>query len=134
MRNRFSKFSLAAGWVAVACTGLTGCDTPTGQGAGIGAAGGAIIGGLATGRVRDAAIGAAAGALAGALVGNAVERSQAQQAYGPPPRGGYPVATPTDRPGIVVSPYRPYHEIDVRGARRDDLIRDPSCDRLFAQP
>ena len=133
MRNRFSKISLAAGWAAVVCTGLTGCDTPTGQGAGIGAAGGAIIGGLATGRVRDAAIGAAAGALAGALVGNAVERSNAE-AYGPPPRGGYPVATPTDRRGIVVSPYRPYHEIDVRGARRDDLIRDPSCGRLFAQP
>ena len=133
MRNRFSKLSLATGWVAVVCTGLTACDTPTGQGAGIGAAGGAIIGGLATGRVRDAAIGAAAGALAGALVGNAVERSNAA-AYGPPPQGGYPVATPTDRKGIVVSPYPPYHEIDVTGARRSDLIRDPSCGRLFAQP
>ncbi len=115
------------------CTGLTSCDTPTGQGAGIGAAGGAIIGGLATGRVRDAAIGAAAGALAGALVGNAVERSNAE-AYGPRPRDGYPVASPTERRGIVVSPYRPYHEIDIRGARRGDLIRDPSNGRLFEQP
>ncbi len=133
MNYRFSKFSLTVGWVAMACVGLSSCDTPTGQGAGIGAASGAIIGGLATGRVRDAAIGAAAGAVAGALVGNAVERSNAE-AYGPPPRGGYPVATPTDRRGIVVSPYAPYHEIDIRGARHEDLIRDPSNGRLFVQP
>ena len=124
---------LALGWMAMICGSLTSCDTPVGQGAGIGAAGGAIIGGLATGRVRDAAIGAAAGALAGSLVGLAVERSNAE-AYGPPPQGGYPVATPTDRKGILISPYPPNHEIDVRGSRRDDLIRDPSCGRLFAQP
>lgn len=133
MHNGFAKISLMLGGVAVMSVGLTSCDTPAGQGAGIGAATGAVIGGLATGRVRYAAAGAAAGALAGTLVGLAVEHQNAE-AYGPPPRGGYPVATPTDRRGIVVSPYPPYHEIDITGARRGDLIRDPSNGRLFAQP
>ena len=123
---------LAALLVASTC-GLTSCDTPTGQGAAIGAGSGAIIGGLATGRVRDAAIGAGAGALAGALIGHAVERNNAE-AYGERPREGYPVATRTRDRDFVVSPYRPYHTIEVSDVPRGALVRDPSCDRLFVNP
>ena len=114
-------------------SGLTSCDTPTGQGAAIGAGSGAIIGGLATNRVGGAALGAAAGAVAGTLIGAAVERSNAE-AYGARPREGYPLATPTDRRGFVVSPYKPYYQIDVSGVPRNALVRDPSCDRLFVNP
>jgi hypothetical protein len=128
-----SYLHLGATLVAVLSLGLTSCDTPVGQGAGIGAASGAIIGGLATNRVGGAALGAAAGALAGGLVGAAVQQNQAA-AYGPPPPGGYPRATPTERAGYVISPYAPYYEIDTRGAPRGALVRDPSCGRLFVQP
>ena len=124
---------LSVALVGVLSLGLTSCDTPVGQGAGIGAAGGAIIGGLATNRVGGAALGAAAGALAGGLVGAAVQQNQAA-AYGPPPDGGYPRATPTETPGYVISPYAPYYEIDVRGVPRGALVRDPSCNRLFIRP
>jgi hypothetical protein len=122
---RPSFLSFAPALVAALSLGLTSCDTPVGQGAGIGAATGAIIGG--------AAAGAAAGALAGGLIGAAVQQNQAA-AYGPPPPGGYPVATPTERAGFVISPYAPYYEIDTRGAPRGALIRDPSCGRLFIKP
>jgi hypothetical protein len=128
-----SFFRLGATLVVVLSLGLSSCDTPVGQGAGIGAASGAIIGGLATNRVGGAALGAAAGALAGGLVGAAVQQNQAA-AYGPPPPGGYPRATPTERAGYVISPYAPYYEIDTRGAPRGALVRDPSCGRLFVQP
>ena len=77
--------------------------------------------------------GAAIGALTGALIGNAVEHDGAE-AYGPPPHGGYPPAQTTDRRGFVLSPYSPYHEIDVRGIPHGALVRDPSCDRLFVNP
>jgi hypothetical protein len=128
-----SSLTVGASLAAALCLGLTSCDTPVGQGAGIGAASGAIIGGLATNRVGGAALGAAAGALAGGLVGAAVEQNQVA-AYGPPPPGGFPRATPTERAGFVISPYAPYYEIDVRGVPRGALVRDPSCGRLFVKP
>ncbi len=112
---------------------MTSCDTPTGQGAAIGAGTGAIIGGLATNRVGGAALGAAAGAVAGTLIGASVQQSQAYS-YGPPPPGGYPVATRSERRGFVISPYPPYYEIDVRGIPHGALVRDPSCNRLFVKP
>ena len=93
----------------------------------------ALIGGLATNRGGGAALVAGAGALGGGLVGGAAQQNQAA-AYGPPPPGGYPRATPTERPGFVISPYAPYYEIDTRGAPRGALIRDPSCGRLFIKP
>ena len=107
--------TVLAGAVAASCLPLAGCDTPVGQGAGIGAGAGAIIGGLATNRVGGAALGAAR--------------------YGPPPpQGRYPFATPTDRPGFVLSPYSPYYQIDVRDIPHGSLVRDPSCNRLFVKP
>ena len=121
------------GLVLFATLGLTSCDSPTGLGAAAGAGGGALIGGLATGRAGGAVVGAGLGALTGALIGNAVEHDGAD-AYGPEPRGGYPAARRTDARGIVLSPYSPYHEIDVHGIPHGALVRDPSCNRLFVNP
>ena len=96
--------------------GLAACDSPGGQ--------------RTTPPMASQPAGAA---LNGSLVGIAVPRGDANT-YEARPKGGYPVATPTDRKGIVVSPYAPYHEIDVRGVAHHDLVRDPSCGRLFVQP
>lgn len=113
--------------------GLSSCDTATGTGAAAGAAGGALIGGLASGRAGGAVVGAGLGALTGALIGNAVDQQNAAS-YGPAPQGGYPVARRTDDRGGVLSPYAPYHEIDVTGIPHGALVRDPSCNRLFVNP
>lgn len=126
-------FSSAVGLLLFSTFGLTSCDSPTGLGAASGAAGGALIGGLATNRFGGAVAGSAIGALTGALIGNAVEHDGAE-AYGPPPTGGYPAARRTDRKGVVLSPYAPYHEIDVTDIPRGALVRDPSCNRLFVNP
>ena len=133
MQTRFPVSPVAISLLTALTLPLASCNTPTGQGAGIGAATGAIIGGLATNRVGGAAVGALAGAAAGALVGAVIQQSDAE-AYGPPPRGGYPPGNPTDRKGFVISPYAPYHEIDVQGAPHGALVRDPSCNRLFVNP
>ena len=126
-------FSSAVGLLSLLALGLTSCDSPTGLGAASGAAGGALIGGLATNRFGGAVAGSAIGALTGALIGNAVEHDGAE-AYGPPPQGGYPTARKTDRRGVVLSPYAPYHEIDVTEIPHGSLVRDPSCNRLFVNP
>ena len=133
MIKRFSLSRVAVGLAAILALSLTSCDTPVGQGAGIGAASGAIIGGLATNRVAGAAAGAAIGAAAGSLVGLAVQQSDAES-YGPTPNRGYPLATTTSRKGFVISPYAPYHEIDVQAIPRGALVRAPSCNRLFVNP
>ncbi len=123
----------AMGLLLFSALGLTSCDSPTGLGAASGAAGGALIGGLATNRVGGAVTGSALGALTGALIGSAVEHSD-EGAYGPAPSGGYPEASKTERRGIVLSPYAPYHEIDVTGIPHGARVRDPSCNRLFINP
>ena len=119
--------------LSLAAMSLTSCDTATGTGAAAGAAGGALIGGLASNRVGGAVVGAGLGALTGALIGNAVDQENARS-YGPEPRGGYPVGRRTDSRGVVLSPYGPYHEIDVAGIPHGALVRDPSCNRLFVNP
>lgn len=126
-------FPSLVGLIVLPTLALTSCDSPTGLGAASGAGAGALLGGLASHRASGAAAGAAIGALTGALIGNAVEHSD-KGAYGPAPRGGYPSAQRTDRRGIVLSPYSPYHEIDVSGIPHEALVRDPSCNRLFVNP
>ena len=121
------------GLVLLFALGLTSCDSPTGLGAASGAGAGALLGGLASRRPEGAVAGAAIGALTGALIGNSVERSNAE-AYGPAPYGGYPAGRPTDQRGIVLSPYSPYHQIDVTDIPHGALVRDPSCNRLFVNP
>jgi hypothetical protein len=112
---------------------LNSCDTYAGQGAGYGAAAGAIIGGATTGRVRGAAVGAAIGAASGAIIGAAISEEEAAR-YGPPPPGGYPVARPSDTPGLVISPYPPHNLVDVRGIPPGARVRDPSTGGIFIRP
>jgi Glycine zipper len=130
---KMKKCFLLVGAAAGALT-LVSCDTPVGQGAGYGAAGGAIIGGLAGGTTRNAAIGAAAGAGLGALIGAIVQDSQRDRYYRDAPSGGYPMARETQYPGIVRSPYYPYHLIDVSRIPPGALVIDPSVDRPFVRP
>jgi hypothetical protein len=51
-----------------------------------------------------------------------------------PPAPDYPVATRTNSPGQVLSPYAPYNVIDVTGYRSGQLVRDPSNQRIFRIP
>ena len=112
---------------------LNSCDTPTGQGAAAGAGAGAIIGNIAgRGGARSTLAGAAIGAAAGALIGHAIQEDRARQ-YGPPPAGGYPLATPAGRPGMYRSPYtgRVY---DLRDVPPGGLTRDVDNGQLFRRP
>lgn len=132
--------ALASGLALVSMT-FSACETP-GQGAAHGAMAGAVIGAIAGGNIRTAAIGAGAGAAAGALAGkiNQDERRERyagyeeDRAYG----AGYAVrervARPTRRYGYVISPYRPYALVDVRGARHGARIIDPVSNRVFINP
>lgn len=51
----------------------------------------------------------------------------------PSPRD-YPLATRTERPNIVLSPYAPYDEIDVSEFRSGQLARDPRSKQIFRVP
>ena len=128
-KNKYFIFPL----IALLALTLNSCETPTGQGAGYGAAAGAIIGAAATGKVRGAAVGAAIGAASGALIGAAIEEEEARRTY-PPPAEGYPFAKPTETPGFVRSPYRPYRIVDVRGIPPGELVRDPASNGIFVNP
>lgn len=53
----------------------------------------------------------------------------------PGPRiGEYPVAKPTSKPNEVISPYEPYHTIDISGFSSGQLARDPSNKKIFRVP
>jgi hypothetical protein len=53
----------------------------------------------------------------------------------PSPRiGEYPLARPTGKPNEVISPYEPYHTIDISGFSSGQLARDPSNKRIFRVP
>jgi len=112
---------------------LTSCDTATGQGAGWGATTGAILGAAATGNVRGAAIGALIGANTGALIGASIDEAQAVR-YGPPPRGGFPFARPTDTPGFYVSPYPPHQVYNLRHVPHGGLVEDAVGGGYFRKP
>ena len=119
--------------IALVTMSFSGCETPQ-QGAGTGAVAGAIIGGIAGGNVRSAAIGAGAGAITGAVLGQAAQdERRAGYVEG---RAGYSyrVATPSRYYGYVVSPYRPYALVDVRGLPPGARVIDPASDRVFINP
>ena len=48
--------------------------------------------------------------------------------------GGYPWARLTGNPNQVISPYEPYHTIDVSGFSTGQLARDPSNKKIFRVP
>jgi len=120
----------AVSGIALVAMGFSGCETP-GQGAGTGAITGAIIGGIAGGNVRSAAIGAGAGAITGAVMGK-IAQDERRAGYGYPEH--YRVATPSRYDGYVISPYRPYSLVDVRGIRPGARVVDPASDRVFINP
>src|SRR2546430_8592103 len=110
MKKHFLLIIAIALFVAFA---FTSCETATGQGAGWGATTGAILGAAATGNARGAALGALIGANTGAMIGASIDEANAVR-YGPPPRGGFPYAQPTDRPRFYVSPYPPPQLLNLR--------------------
>jgi hypothetical protein len=133
-----NKIKLAAGMLAAAVV-LAGC-TATEQGAGIGSLGGAAIGG-GLGGWKGAAIGAGAGALTGAVVGSVVENNEERKAKAQPPPSptpaGQPVpyGIPTDKPGLVKSPWNPNGPlVDVTGFARGSLVKDPTTGQNFLVP
>jgi len=110
---------------------FTGCET-TGQTTLLGAGTGAAIA-AATDHspLRGAAIGAASGFLVGKLF--QYERRRAYEEGYDRYEGRYPVAR-RSRPGFVISPYRPYYEIDVRGFPHGARVIDPSNEKVFINP
>lgn len=119
--------------LAFSALALSSCETPTGQGAGFGATAGAILGAAATGNVRGAATGALIGATTGAIVGASIEEDQALR-YGPRPRGGFPYARRTERPGFYQSPYPPYQIYNLRGIPHGGLVEDRVGGGYFRKP
>ena len=108
---------------------FSACEEPMtpGEKALFGAAAGAAAGGLATGHGHGALAGAAVGAGAGYLIGKLDQRHDAYY-------GDYPVGQPTDRHGLVISPYYPHSTIDVRGIPHGARVVDPSVNRVFINP
>lgn len=112
---------------------FTSCETATGQGAGWGAATGAVIGAVATGDTRGAAVGALIGANTGAMIGASIDEAEAVR-YGPRPRGGFPFASPTERPGFYVSPYPPHQVYNLRHVPHGGLVDDSVGGGYFRKP
>lgn len=129
---------LATGLAAGALT-LASC-TPTQQkyglgGAAIGAAGAAVLGGDSTDVARGAVIGGAGG------TGYAIYKDrQNKTTVAPPQQPVAPAATkapaayPTDTPGIVISPHKPYNRVDVKGMSPGQLVIDPKTNKHFVVP
>jgi predicted small secreted protein len=112
---------------------FTSCETATGQGAGWGAATGAILGAAASGRAEGAVVGALIGANTGAIIGASIDEANAVR-YGPPPRGGFPFAEPTERPGFYVSPYPPHQIYNLRHVPHGGLVEDAVGGGYFRKP
>ena len=133
--------TLAMSGLALVSMSFTGCETP-GQGAKYGAIAGAAVGAVAGGDIRSAAIGAGAGAATGALVGKARQEERRRhypgyeedRAYGAGYAVEYPVARRASQPGYVISPYKPYAVVDVRGIRHGARVVDPVSNRVFINP
>ena len=130
MKKNLLPIIAVALFVAVA---FTSCETATGQGAGWGAATGAVLGAVAGGHVEDAAVGAIIGANTGALIGASIDEANAVR-YGPRPRGGYPFAQRTERPGLYVSPYPPHRVYDLRHVPHGGLVEDQAGGGYFRKP
>jgi len=120
---------LAAAAIAL---GTTGCETNAGSGALVGAAVGAGIGAIAGDDGGGVWKGALAGAAVGAATGAIIKAKKAKNAQGDP--RDYPVASFTNKNGIVRSPYAPNGEVDVRGFEPGELAIDPTSGKIFRVP
>ena len=117
-------------FIAVA---FTSCETATGTCAIWGATTGAVLGAAASGNARGAAVGALIGANTGAIIGASIDEAEAVR-YGPPPRGGFPFARPTERPGFYVSPYPPHQVYNLRHVPHGALVEDEVGGGYFRKP
>ena len=139
---------LATGLISGALS-LISC-TPTQRnygmgGAAAGAAAGALTGGDTSDVVRGAALGGAAGAGYGAYrdhqarnQGRTAPPQQVPPTQPTPPapaqQGQYPEAFPSGTPEVVISPYKPYNKVRVKGFKPGDLARDPETKKIFVVP
>jgi hypothetical protein len=122
--------TLAISALALVSVSFTACETP-GQGAKYGAIAGAAVGAIAGGDVRSAAV-----------VGKVRQEERRRQypgyeedrAYGAGYAVEYPVARRASRPGHVISPFKPYALVDVRGIRSGARVIDPVSNRVFINP
>ena len=132
--------ALLAGGALVSCT-QTQQQYGLG-GAAAGAAAGALLGDGSDDVLKGAALGTAAG------VGTATYKESQQRNAGayntggdyrvPPPapvdNSNYKVATPTNRPGIVRSPYPPFTVVNVSALKTGDQARVPGSNLIFLVP
>jgi predicted small secreted protein len=131
MKKNLLAIIAVALFIAVA---FTSCETATGQGAGWGAATGAVLWGLTSRHSAEgAAVGALIGANTGAIIGASIDEANADR-YGPPPRGGFPFARPTERPGFYVSPYPPHRVYNLRHVPPGGLVEDEMGGGYFRKP
>ena len=130
MKKNLLPIIAVALFIAVA---FTSCETATGTGALWGAATGAVLGAAASGNVRGAAVGALIGTHTGAIIGSEIDAAEADR-YGPPPRGGFPYARPTERTGFYVSPYPPHQVYNLRHVPHGGLVEDAVGGGYFRKP
>lgn len=111
-------------------------------GAAAGAAIGAITGGDPSDVLKAAAIGGASGAAYGYYKDSKQQNPQGTVApptppappVAPPSIGRYPTAHRTDQADIVISPYRPYNKVRVKGFKPGELAKDPKTGEIFVIP
>jgi hypothetical protein len=115
--------------------GFTACNTPR-RGDEVGTAASTTVGDL-TGQRRDGITGDPIGTRPNYLIGVLADnrRRYADGYYRASyPVSRYPLASPTDRPGIVRSPFPPNNLIDVRRIPSGARVVDPSVNRVFTRP
>ena len=108
------------------------CETATGQ-ALVGRCYGRLGGLTSHHPAEGAAIGALIGANTGAIIGASIDEAHAMR-YGPHPRGGFPFARPTERPGFYVSPYPPHQIYNLRHVPSGGLVDDEVGGGDFRKP
>ncbi|MGA0853322.1 MAG: hypothetical protein ACO3RK_00740 [Luteolibacter sp.] len=70
----------------------------------------------------------------GAFHNSPVQENQSAPANSSYRAGEYPWARLNGKPNQVISPYEPYHTIDVSGFSTGQLARDPSNKKIFRVP
>ncbi|MGB0144474.1 MAG: hypothetical protein ACPGAP_06845, partial [Akkermansiaceae bacterium] len=92
--------------------------------------------------LKAAAIGGASGAAYGYYKDSKQQNPQGIVApptppappVAPPSIGRYPTAHRTDQADIVISPYRPYNKVRVKGFKPGELAKDPKTGEIFVIP
>jgi hypothetical protein len=80
------------------------------------------------------AINGASSSLVGNAVGFTVHYAGKDVIYLWEGSNAYPLASQTDNPSIVISPYAPHNRVIVTGIRSGELVMDPSVMKAFIRP